>query len=239
MRHNLYQGGNRRNLPWEPMIQSGNTHHTVRYAAHLPTKHRVLPFYFNQLDAGVQDYLEQVAPNGIVVNDSLAVHLLAAGTLVREIVVEIKRALPGVMLRVDLMGVAGDTNAQSVDDATDASTNDTSDQLNPGFGTAGSEAVSIISRTINASVAGYYRLPVVRRVGINQDYDANGVLLADEGVVTITPTVLPVDPQNPGNTPTLQNACFSVYTELVHFEDGNECPCPQEPCGAEYPTPEC
>lgn len=113
MRFNIFEGGNLRLTPWDPFYESGNrpadTH--VEYAAHLKTKHKVVPFFFDNDSEAMQRYYRAGAQSdliqgGIAVGDSLGLVLLAEGSFMEHLVFHNKKAVKGAKLKFTVEGVA-------------------------------------------------------------------------------------------------------------------------------------
>lgn len=116
MRYNIYEGGNLRLTPWDPFIEAGlrpgDTH--VEYAAHLKTKHKVVPFFMDNDGEPFQRFLRagkqsDLIKEDIVAGDSLGIILLAEGTYIEHVVFHNKKAIKGGKLKFTIEGVAADT----------------------------------------------------------------------------------------------------------------------------------
>lgn len=111
MLYKVYEGGNLRLMPWDALYKADNVspEHHVEYAAHLKTKHKVVPLFFDAADEAWQRYFRVEVPNGFQVDDELGVTLLAEGTYLEHLVFHNKSAVPGATAQIVIYGVVADT----------------------------------------------------------------------------------------------------------------------------------
>ena len=112
-RYGIALGGNKRNFPeWDNLYASGNTAGFIHYAAHLMTRHKVLPVNLDFNHPNWHSWMKQeVAGGALVVGDILDVVWINPGTHVEKIAVHKKNAdaatVVTVRLRDDLGAVIG------------------------------------------------------------------------------------------------------------------------------------
>jgi hypothetical protein len=113
MNYGIARGGNKRNFPgWDNIYASSNTAGNIKYAGHL-TRRNFQPFL--HVDFGStdwQNWLQMESQTGTLLaadNDSLDVIWLNAGTQLNRIVVEHKKATPGVTASVQVYDETGAT----------------------------------------------------------------------------------------------------------------------------------
>ena len=113
MNYGIARGGNKRNFPgWDNIYASSNTAGNIKYAGHLTTRHYVVPLHVDFGATDWQNWLHMESQNGTLLaanNDSLDLVWLNAGTQLNRIVIEHKKALPGVTASVQVHDETGAT----------------------------------------------------------------------------------------------------------------------------------
>lgn len=209
-KHVLYAGGNKRNQPWEPNIVSGNTHPTVRYAAHLKTRHKVVEYALDMSSEDIQNYFRHQSLTKFTAGDEIATHLLGAGTFIKSVVLQVKAGVAPATADLVLSGLVGAAplplvGLVSPDEATDASAEST--------GNAGTETdVAPVYAVPALNLHGWFHFPV-------------DMMLQDEGDLSIK---FGTD---------IAAGCFSIFVELIDFASEHECECPAIPCDTQFGPP--
>jgi hypothetical protein len=212
MKHTIYAGGNKRNLPWENDRNSGNTAPTVRYAAHLKNRHKVIELHLDFCNEVWANWVRSISPTTMMLPalDEIATHLLAAGSKVVGVAVQVKVAAVGTGA-IALVGTsalapaAAATPDSSVDADTDATAGTT--------GTAGT-VTPVSSFAFDMATEGWYYFNVDK-------------FLQDEGEITVK------FDQDMGA------GCVSFFVEVVDFASEHKCECCLPPCNTPIPEPIC
>lgn len=210
MKYRIYAGGNKRNLPWENDRNSGNTHHTVRYAAHLKDRAKDIEFHLDFCHEAMQNWVKTIAADKkLPAATELGTHLLGAGSFVSKLVVQVKQGAVGtgtigVIGREAVAPIAPTAPFDSIDAATDATAVAT--------GTAGSEAVVFAPVAFDMAVPGWYV------------FDVNK-MLQDEGEVVVQ------------FDQAMAAGCLSFYVSVTDYASEHECECCHPPCDTVFPPP--
>ena len=132
----IYGGGNAKDPYNSSAINRVNDTSQGRYFVADARRFYVPQFHFDGSHSRWADWQAETAPAGIVAGDRIHTTLLLEGTELLHAVVHVKRASPGVKLKLVHTGAVGDTPA----------------------GTAGDVSVGVI----DFSVPGYYKFPVAK-----------------------------------------------------------------------------
>ena len=94
--YSIFDGGNRRTLPWESIRDSGlDPQYPVMYAAHLKNAHKVIPYHIDFANELFRSWLNLSVPNGTILpNDELRTHVFGPGSVIREVVLQVKGLCP-------------------------------------------------------------------------------------------------------------------------------------------------
>lgn len=241
--YNVYLGGDALKFPWENWLDNSKSNPVAwdTYASHLKRTHFTVPFHFDRFSDYWNKWFEESGITDLEVGQGLGINLLAAGSLVREVVVQVKKPLPGTKVKVQMLGTIGDAPADvtALTDAIDkakkayetavAEANAApQDQGKKAAVTAAKKKLDDADKALAAATAqmfdeyeidftkaGFYRFP------INKFLQTNGAVNA---ILTAG---------------TLANACFSVMVEVNNFDDQHGCSCGVLPCDTQYPDPLC
>lgn len=241
--YNVFLGGDALKYPWENWLDNSvsDPSQWTTYASHLKRTHFTVPFHFDRFSDVWNKWFEESGKTDLEVGEGLGVNLLAAGSLVRELVVHVKKPLPGTKVKVQLLGTVGDkptdlnTLAKAIETAKAnyekavAALN--ADPENATKKTAVATAKTAYDKAeealdaatakmfdeyeIDFAQAGFYRFPINKMLQSNGKVDV--VLTAG----------------------TFENACFSVMTEVNNFDDQHGCSCGFVPCDTPYPDAMC
>lgn len=243
-KYNIYLGGNKRNVAaygdamWDSGLTPADQH--VEYAAHLKTRHKTMQFYYDDGHEHMRMWYRQKGLGVLPVGDELGVILLAAGSMINNIVLHNKKPAEG-KISVILNGTAGleptddAAYAEKLKEAKDAlakaqaqaNTNPTDKGLKAAV-TAAKKAVADAEKAVadanNTEVAkfevdlskvGYVVVPTNEFLQTNGDITVK----VDEG--------------------SLSGACFTVSASVESHNDQHGCSCYQAPCDTVYPDPLC
>lgn len=94
--YSIFEGGNRRTLPWESIRDSGlDPQYPVMYAAHLKNAHKVIPYHIDFGNEMFREWLKLSVPNQTIApGDELRTHLFGPGTRVTDVVLQVKGLCP-------------------------------------------------------------------------------------------------------------------------------------------------
>ena len=207
MKYPIYAGGDRRNQPWESGLNSGNTAPNVRLAAHLKVRTHTIEFHLDFAGEEMRNWMRNlgITKLAFATLDELSTHLLPAGGLIEEIVVQVRRPVVGTAKLV-LSGAAGVAplplaGTQTVDAATDATALTT--------GTSGTETDLAPAYTVDLSKEGWYRF-------------SPNVMLQDEGDLAFRPDQ------------DIAAGCFSIFVTVTDYASEHKCECTLPPCNTVY-----
>ena len=96
-RFNLFDAGYTSKYPWNPDAQPQiNQNEVLRYAAHVPVRHKVLEHHVDLTDDLLAGFLERNTRDGkgLIDNDELVLFALGAGTVIEHFVVQVKGLFP-------------------------------------------------------------------------------------------------------------------------------------------------
>lgn len=241
--YNVFLGGDALKFPWENWLDNGvsDPNNWTTYASHLKRTNFTVPWHFDRYSDYWNKWFEESGITDLQVGQGFGVNLLAAGSRVKEVVVHVKKALPGTKVKVKLLGTVGNAptdvnklmtdieNAKKAYEAAVSALNaaPTDAAKKTAVATAkgkldaaekaldDSTAATVAEHEVEFSQAGFYTFPVDKFLQSNGGVQ---VLLA-EG--------------------TLSNACFSVMVEVNSFDDQHGCSCGVLPCDTLYPDPLC
>lgn len=94
--YSIYEGGNRRTLPWESIRDSGlDPQYPVMYSAHLKNAHKVIPYHIDFGNEMFREWLKLSVPNQTIVpGDELRTHLFGPGTRITDVAIQVKGLCP-------------------------------------------------------------------------------------------------------------------------------------------------
>lgn len=240
---NVFLGGDALKFPWENWLDNNksdpNGWHT--YASHLKRTHFTVPFHFDRFSDYWNKWFVESDMTDLEVGQGLGINLLAAGSLIRETVVHVKKPLPGTKIKVQLMGKAADEPADvtalvaavsearkayetavseanaAPDDASKKTAVKDAKKALDAADKAHDDATSTLieEHEVDFSKAGFYRFKTDKFLQTNGMVNA----ILTEG--------------------TLANACFSVMIEVNNFDDQHGCSCGVIPCDTMYPDALC
>lgn len=240
---NVYRGGDKLKFPWENWVDAdqSNPNGWNPYAGHIKRTNFTPLFWFDRYSDHWNKWFEESGFTDLEVGQGLGAMLLAAGSDVKQVVVHVKKPLPGTKIKVQVLGTAGNEPAdmsalQAAIDKAKADYQKAVDALNAApEDAAKKKAVTAAKKALNDAEAamaeatkmliqehevdfanaGFYRFKVDEFLQTNGKVD----VILTEG--------------------TLDNACFSVLTEVNWFDDQHGCSCGVLPCDTEYPEPLC
>lgn len=245
MKYNIYLGGNKRGVVergdalWDSGLDPADQH--VEYAAHLKTRHKTMQFYYDDGGEHMRMWYRQKGLGVLPVGDELGMILLAAGSMVRDIVLHNKKALAEGKLTVILNGKAGDAPAdtaalsEAVQTAKEAQAEAqatlNTDPTNAEKKKAVADAKKAVAEAEKALAA-----------AVNTEVESFDVDLTKEGY-----TVLRSEKflQSNGDITvkikegSLVGACFTLSASVENHNDQHGCSCVSAPCDAVYPPPLC
>lgn len=241
--YDVFLGGDKLKFPWENWYDNGVSDPSdwTTYASHLKRTHFTVPFHFDRYSDVWNKWFEESGKTDLEVSDGFGVNLLAAGSLVREMVIHVKKPLEGTKMKFQLLGTTGDKPSdltklsKAIEDAKKAyeaamaalnadpdnagkkkAADDAKKAYNAAEASFDAATVKLIrEEEVDFSQAGFYRFNIDKFLQSNGK--VNAVLTAG----------------------TLSNACFSVMVEVNNFDDQHGCSCGVIPCDTLYPDPLC
>lgn len=225
MKHQVFYGGDLRPVGHAHSRAAGWKNPVVRYAAHLPVKHKVLPFEY---DGGLEEWQEYANLHGeFATGDTIDTHALSVDSRIDAVVFHNKKRAgafdekSGAVTKAAKIKI-GLYNGETLVDE--------SDEID----------LSVIGRTVLE-----FGKPTAPKTATKKDTNDDGklskedkathavsslgVYLGENGTIRITVV------EGAG----LNGACFSAFCELVDFLDVRPCSCAAPACESEYPEPEC
>lgn len=94
--YSIFEGGNRRTLPWESIRDSGlDPQYPVMYAAHLKNAHKVIPYHIDFGNEMFREWLKLSVPDQTIeAGDELRTHLFGPGTRITDVAIQVKGLCP-------------------------------------------------------------------------------------------------------------------------------------------------
>lgn len=241
--YDVFLGGDKLKLPQENWMDNSvsDPNMWMTYASHLKRTHFTVPFVFDRFSPVWVEWFKESGLTDLSTGDGLGATWLSRGSLINDLVVHVKRPLPGTKLKVKMMGTTADAPADVValEDAVNAAKTAHQEAISALNASpddaakkkavkdaktaldAAEEALVEATKTvfqeeeIDFSKAGFYRFPVDKMLQTNGKVD----VILEEG--------------------TLVGACFSVLVDVINFDDQHGCTCGQIPCDTPYPDPLC
>ena len=105
--YSIAKGGNKRGYVWDNLFASANTAGDIKYDGALPRRTLSLPLHFDGQNENWSRYLREEIPNGLLVGQSIAMAFVNEGTLVHRVVINVKRAVPGLKGSFQFFDFAG------------------------------------------------------------------------------------------------------------------------------------
>lgn len=245
MKHNIYLGGNKRNVAqngdamWDAGLEPANQH--VEYAAHLKTRHKTMQFYYDDGHEHMRMWYRQKGLGILPEGDELGVILLAAGSEVRELVFHNKKQMAEGKLTVILNGLAGDA-PQDFDALQNAV-----DEAKEALGKAQAAAnVAPDDAEAKKKVATAKKTLADAQKAL-ADANNTEVQTFDVDLTKVGYTVVRTNKflQSNGDITvkikegSLNGACFTVSAAVENHNDQHGCSCYVAPCETVYPDPTC
>lgn len=241
--YNVYLGGDALKFPWENWLDNGmsDPNAWTTYASHLKRTHFTVPFHFDRFGDYWNKWFVESGMTDLEVGQGMGVNLLAAGSLLRNVVVHVKNPLPGTKIKVLVHGTAGDEPtdvdmlSKAVDsakaayekavaaqnaDPQDAAKKTAANKAKAKLDKAEDDLVAatttlIVEHEVDFAKAGFYNFAVDKFLQTNGKID----FVLVEG--------------------TLANACFSIQAEVNNFDDQHGCTCGSIPCDTVFPDAMC
>lgn len=241
--YDVFLGGDKLKLPQDNWLDNSvsDPNMWMTYASHLKRTHFTVPFFFDRFSPLWTEWFNESGMADIGVGDGLGVTWLSRGSLINDLVINVKRPLAGTKIKVKMMGTTSDAPADvsALEDAVKKakeSYQDAVSALNASPGDAAKKkAVATAKAALQAaedalveatkavfqeeevdfSKAGFYRFPVDKLLQTNGKVD----VMLEEG--------------------TLAGACFSVLVDVINFDDQHGCTCGQTPCDTTFPEALC
>lgn len=241
--YDVFLGGDALKFPWENWLDNkvSDPNNWTTYASHLKRTNFTVPWHFDRFSDYWNKWFEESGMTDLEVGQGFGVNLLASGSRVKELVVHVKKALPGTKVKVKLLGTVGDapTDVNQLTTAISEAKKayeEAMSALNADPENAGKKkavkdkktaldaaekalddatATMFAEHEVDFAQAGFYSFPVDKFLQSN-----GGVhVVLSEG--------------------TLANACFSVMVEVNNFDDQHGCSCGVLPCDTMFPDPLC
>lgn len=241
--YDVFLGGDALKFPWENWLDNkvSDPNQWTTYASHLKRTNFTVPWHFDRFSDYWNKWFEESGMTDLEVGQGFGINLLAAGSRVKELVVHVKKPLPGTKVKVQLLGTVGNaptdvtalttavTDAKKAYEeamsALNATPEDTAkkkavkdkkaavDEAEKALDAATTKM--FVEHEVDFAQAGYYAFPIDKFLQSNGGVHA----ILSEG--------------------TLANACFSVMVEVNNFDDQHGCSCGVLPCDTFYPDPLC
>ena len=242
----IYLGGNKRvnatyangESMWDAGLDPADQH--VEYAAHLKTRHKTLQYYYDDGHEHTRMFYRTKGLDVLPVGDELGVILMAAGSMVNNIVFHNKKAAEG-KVTVILNGKAGDApdnTAALVDAVTTAKealakaqAQANADPTNQGLKTAltaakkkVTDAEKALAEANNTEVETFD----VDLSKVGYTVLRSGEFLQTNGDITVKI-----------KEGSLSGSCWTVSASVESHNDQHGCSCYTAPCETVYPDPLC
>lgn len=244
MKYNIYLGGNKRNnvqngdAMWDSGLDPADQH--VEYAAHLKTRHKTMQFYYDDGGEHMRMWYRQKGLGVLPVNDELGVILLAAGSMVNNIVLHNKKEGDG-KITVILNGISADAPANN--EALHQAVEDAKAEL----ATAQADANTAPTDKAKKTKVADAKKKVADAEKALAEANNTEVQTFDVDLSKVGYTVLRADKflQSNGDITvkikegSLSGACFTVSASVENHNDQHGCSCYQAPCDTPYPEPMC
>lgn len=245
-KYNVYLGGNKRvdatrangESMWDAGLDPADQH--VEYAAHLKTRHKTMQYYYDDGHEHTRMFYRSKGLGVLPVGDELGVILLAAGSMVNNIVFHNKKAADG-KVKVILNGKAGDAPA------------DISALLDAVAAAKEAQSAAIAEANTDPTNAALKKKVAAAKQAVADAEkaltDANNteVQSFDVDLSKVGYTVLRADKflQTNGDITvnivegSLSGSCWTVSASVESHNDQHGCSCYTAPCDTVYPDPLC
>lgn len=245
MKYSLYLGGNKRSVVerGDAMRDAGldPVDQHVEYAAHLKTRHKTLQFYYDDGHEHIRMWYRQKGLGVLPVGDEIETHLLAAGSMINDIVFHNKKAVESGKLKITLTGKAGDAPADL--STLSAAVETAKEELASAQAMANTDPTNADKKAaVTAAKKKHAAAEKALADASNTEVESFEVDLSKEGYTVLRSNKFL---QSNGfitlkiEEGSLSGTCFTISASIENHNDQHGCSCYTAPCETPYPNPTC